>query len=68
MAKYLARSCPRCNGYLGIVIPQTKRKLTVRSVNGQCLKCGYRLAWILIAGRRRALIPGANPPFTISYP
>jgi hypothetical protein len=24
MAKYLQRSCPKCNGYLGIVVPGTE--------------------------------------------
>ena len=26
MAKYLHRSCPKCDGYLGIVIPERKTK------------------------------------------
>jgi len=53
MAKYLARTCPKCNDYLGIVVPKPTPKATVSAINGQCLRCGYRLAWILIVGRRR---------------
>ena len=45
VAKYLQRSCPKCSGYLGIVIP-------VQAINGRCLKCGYRLAWVLVLGNR----------------
>jgi hypothetical protein len=45
MAKYLQRSCPKCNGYVGIVVP-------VQAINGWCLKCGYRLAWVLVLGKR----------------
>ena len=41
MAKYLQRSCPKCNGYLGIVADP------VQAINGRCLKCGYRLAWVV---------------------
>jgi hypothetical protein len=36
---------PKCEGYLGIVVPERKRRLRVQAINGRCLKCGYRLAW-----------------------
>jgi C4-type Zn-finger protein len=52
MAKYLQRSCPKCNGYLGIVVPEGKPKMPVQAINGRCLKCGYRLAWVLVLGKR----------------
>jgi hypothetical protein len=54
MATYLARSCPRCNSYLGIVLREPDRNVPVRAVNGHCLKCDYRLAWIVINGKRAA--------------
>src|SRR6266487_3301802 len=38
MAKYLQRSCPKCNGYLGIVVPERKAKMPVQAINGRCLK------------------------------
>ena len=47
MAKYLQRSCPKCNGYLGIVVPERK----AQAINGRCLKCGYCLAWVLVLGK-----------------
>jgi hypothetical protein len=49
MDKYLQRRCSRCDGYLGIVLPERKR---VRAINGRCLNCGYRLAWLLFLGNR----------------
>ena len=52
MATYLARSCPKCGGYLGIVLREPGRNTPVRAVNGHCLKCGYRLAWIVIKGKQ----------------
>jgi C4-type Zn-finger protein len=52
MAKYVCRSCPKCDGYLGIVVPERKVKMPVQAINGHCLKCGYRLEWILIVDRR----------------
>src|SRR5262245_34804812 len=55
MAKYLARSCPRCSGYLGIVMREPKRNAPLQAINGRCLQCGYRLAWILVQGRKVAL-------------
>jgi hypothetical protein len=50
IAKYLQRSCPKCNGYLGIVVPEGKGKKPVQAINVPCLKCGYRLAWVLVLG------------------
>jgi hypothetical protein len=50
MAKYLYRSCPRCNGYVGIVLPEPARNAPVQAVNGHCLRCGWRLSWIVIRG------------------
>jgi hypothetical protein len=52
MAKYLQRSCPKCNGYLGIVVPERKGKMRVKAINGRCLKSGYRLAWVVVRGKR----------------
>ena len=46
MAKYLQHSSPKCNGYLGIVVP-------VQAINGRCLKCGYRSP--LQSDRRRVI-------------
>src|SRR5678816_2811971 len=54
MAKYLQRSCPRCNGYLGIVVPERKAKVSVQAINGRCVKCGYRLAWIVVQKKHRS--------------
>jgi hypothetical protein len=54
MVKYLARSCPRCRGYLGIVLRKPGRNIALQAINGHCLECGYRLAWILVRGRRVA--------------
>jgi hypothetical protein len=52
MAKYLSRSCPRCNGYVGIVLGEPGRNTPLQAVNGKCLACSYRLAWIVIQGKR----------------
>jgi hypothetical protein len=46
----LCRSCPRCNGYLWIVLREPGRNTPLQAVNG--LGCGYRLAWIVIRGRQ----------------
>jgi hypothetical protein len=46
------RSSPKCNDYLGIVVPEQKVKIAVKAINGRCLKCGYRLAWVLVSGKR----------------
>jgi hypothetical protein len=53
MARYLVRTCPRCNGYVGIVIREPGRNVPVQAVNGRCNQCSYRMAWIVI-GRKRS--------------
>jgi hypothetical protein len=47
MAKYLKRSCPKCDGYLGIVVPERKPKIPVQAINGRCLNVsiGLRGCW-----------------------
>jgi hypothetical protein len=55
VAMYLQRSCPKCNGYLGIVVPERKAKMPMQAINGRCLKCGYRLAWVLVRGKTTLL-------------
>jgi hypothetical protein len=55
MAKYVSRSCPRCKGYVGVVLQEPGRNTPVRAVNGHCLGCGYQLAWIVIRGKQPLL-------------
>ena len=43
MARYLARSCLRSNGYLGIVIREPGRKVAVQAGNGAALN--VPIAW-----------------------
>jgi len=54
MAKNLVRSCPKCKGELEVVVPNQQREAHVSAINGRCSNCGYRLAWILIQGKRVA--------------
>jgi hypothetical protein len=63
VAKYLQRSCPKCDGYLGIVAPERKTKMAVQAINGRCLKCSYRLAWVLVRGKTSATL--LTPPFIV---
>jgi hypothetical protein len=52
MARYLHRTCPRCNGYVGIVLREPGRNTPLQAVNGHCLECGYRLAWLMIHSKQ----------------
>jgi hypothetical protein len=54
VATYLNRPCPRCKGYLGIVLREWGRNMPVRAINGHCVECGHRLAWIVIKGNQAA--------------
>jgi hypothetical protein len=46
-----AVACSKCKGYMGVVIPEGKRSRPVKAINGICVQCGYRLAWIVIRGK-----------------
>jgi hypothetical protein len=59
MGKYLARACPRCNGYLGVVLRAPERNTGLRAIFGHCFECHHRLAWLLIRGK--ALSPCNMP-------
>jgi hypothetical protein len=52
MARYLYRSCPRCNGYVSIVLGEPGCNTPLQAVNDHCLRCSYRLTWIVIQGHR----------------
>jgi hypothetical protein len=54
MAQYLQRSCPRCAGYLGIVVPERNAKKPVQAIDGRCLKCGYRLHGFWFVEKRQS--------------
>jgi len=51
MAKYLFRSCPRCDDYLGVVVPEPPEPVTVVPIDARCLRCGFKLAWKVVVGR-----------------
>jgi hypothetical protein len=51
MAKYLARTCPMCKGYLCVVIQEDQSDSPARAIDAHCLNCGWRLDWKLIRGK-----------------
>jgi hypothetical protein len=56
MGRYIARACPKCGEYFGIVMPERRKKEAAQLVNGLCALCGYTLAWKLIPGKRSSLL------------
>ena len=50
MIKYLARNCPRCGDFFGVVVSEPVRKTNVQPVNGICTSCGYHMHWSVILG------------------
>ncbi len=46
-----------CNGYLGVVLREPGRNTPLQAINGHCVQCGHRLAWILIRGKARYYSP-----------
>jgi hypothetical protein len=54
MAKYIARNCPKCRDYFGLVLNQPPQSNGEHPINGFCAVWGYQLkGWRLILGRKR---------------
>jgi len=54
MARYIARKCPRCRDYFGVVVKHWANRKREFLVSGFCEICGYRLeGWRVILGRKR---------------
>ena len=56
MARYFTGSCPRCGGYVGIIMREPETALRLQAVNGKCVRCSYRLAWIVVNGNKPRLL------------
>ena len=50
MAVYLARSCPMCRNYFGVVIAEPEARGKSQPINGRCAVCGYEINWMLLPG------------------
>jgi hypothetical protein len=46
------RSCPKYNGYWESWFLNERPSFQCRRSMGGCLKCGYRLMWVVILGKR----------------
>ena len=54
MPKYLARKCPRCRDYFGLVVNREPESNGEHPITAYCAVCGYQLkGWRLIVGRKR---------------
>jgi hypothetical protein len=57
VAKYLARSCPKCAGYFGVIVSRLSNRSSIRAVSGWCKHCNYQIAWALVVrGKERTPI------------
>ncbi len=52
MLKYLYRDCPRCKGYLGVVVPDPPESKREVPIDAHCVVCGFKLGWRLVLGKR----------------
>jgi hypothetical protein len=55
MAKYIARECPKCRDYFGVVISHPSPESRELPVLADCAGCGFQLrGWRVILGGKRA--------------
>lgn len=59
MTRYFTRSCPRSGGHVGITMREPETALRLQAVNGKCVRCSYRLAWIVVKGNRPGVLESA---------
>jgi hypothetical protein len=52
MAVYLARNCPECGEYFGVVLGEPILDGRKLPVIGSCKHCGYSIRWALVRGHR----------------
>jgi hypothetical protein len=60
MANYIARTCPKCRDYFGLVVSQPPDRNGEHPIDGYCAVCGYQL-------KRWRVILGGKPPTEIRY-
>jgi hypothetical protein len=54
MSRYIARTCPKCRDYFGVVVNQQPTIDGEHPINAYCALCAYRLNdWRLIVGRKQ---------------
>ena len=62
MAVYLARSCPKCRNYFGVVIAETElREKNSKRIHGQCAKCDTKSTGRFFQGMARSAIDKIPP-------
>ena len=59
MAKYLARACPRCNGYLGVVLREPERNTGLR-----CRLAGILLDATIVSNGNQSIAKRCARPCT----
>jgi hypothetical protein len=53
MSRYIARTCPRCREYFGVMISYPSANSQELPIIGWCAVCGYALdGWRLIVNRQ----------------
>ncbi len=58
MAKNLARTCPKCGDYLGVVVPEPKKPVKDVPIDVTCLGCSYELVRKVVLGRKSPHLAG----------
>src|SRR5262245_56431959 len=60
MDRYLTRVCLRCGGHVSIYLNQPEQGTPFQAVNGHCVRCAYRLAWIVIPAQKQKSLPSSS--------
>jgi hypothetical protein len=48
MAVYLARNCPRCGNFWGVVVAKPNGS-GFQPIHGLCSTCGYEISWAVFS-------------------
>jgi endonuclease YncB( thermonuclease family) len=55
MTRYLARTCPKCKDYFGVVVTDPDEATKERPIDARCMRCGFKLVWRIVLGRKSLL-------------
>ena len=61
MALYLARSCPWCRSYFGVVIAEPQDRGKAQPIHGRCANCEYEVNWMLLPGYAQSAVDKILP-------
>jgi uncharacterized paraquat-inducible protein A len=66
LAKYLARTCPKCKDYLGALVRDPPEPKTEIPIDAYCCRCGFKLDGKVVLGKKSPLRSASTALFLLT--